>query len=295
MSLNTLDVTLTARTDIKSYNVEINKSTLEILTLILEFKLASACHITRFISKKEYSRYIYKKLRRMWSAGFLESFKILSGNRPSLIYMLSRRGLRLLIEHNLCKPQQLKSYPKAKKLLSWGLFKHESQIVELDSLESLNNSSKLRISFKGEDSSQSQDYISDKRVEALTPDYMAVYKTSQAERTVYTEFERTRKSNEALLDKIQRYYNYFSPDNFEALVLRLIFQTQNMERSFWLNIFMNRPTLLKLNIASTNLDLLSSAKQFLGPVYAAESTVKLSKEGQLKADISQRVKLFDFL
>lgn len=295
MYLNTLDVKLTPRTDVSPYNVEINQSTLEILTLILEFRLVSSCHVARFVSRKERSRYIYTKLRRMWQARLLESFKVFSGGGFSLYFMLSKKGLKLLAEHGHSEPSRLKSYPTAKTLLSWGLFKHEAQIVELASLESLNNSANLTISFKGEDSSQLQDYISDKQIEALTPDYTVVYKTSQAEHKVYTEFERTKKPAEALLNKIQRYLDFLTPENYQTSTVRLIFQTPAMERSFWLNIFMNRPSLLKLNIVTTNLDLISSAKEFLEPIYSSENVVKLNRDGQLKAEISQRIKLFNFL
>ncbi len=295
MYLNTLDVKLTPRADVNPYNVEINDSTLEILNLILEFRLTSSCHITRFISQKERSRYIYTKLRRMWQAKLLESFKVHSGSTSSLFYMLSKKGLRVLAEYGQHEQHRLKNYPTAKTLLSWGLFKHEAQIVELASLESLNKSTNLDISFKGEASSQSQDYLSDKQIEALTPDYSVVYKTSGTENKVYTEFERTRKSNEALLNKIQRYLDFLILEDLQKYTLRLIFQTAGMERSFWLNIFMNRAALLKLNIVTTNLDLIFGAKQFLEPIYASENTVKLTKDGQLKIEIIQRIKLFNFL
>ncbi len=295
MYLNTLDVKLTPRTDVSSYNVDINESTLQILSLILEFKLASNCHIARFLTGQDQTKYIYRKLRFMWRAKLLESFKVLSGSSTSLFYMLSKKGLKLLVESRRYEPRHLKNYPIAKTLLSWGLFKHEAEIVELASLESLNKSANLDINFKGEDSSQLQDFRDNKQIEALTPDYTVTYKTNQVENKVYTEFERTRKSNEALLNKIQRYLDFSAPQDLQKHTLRLVFQTLGMERSFWLNIFLNRPSLLKLNILTTNLNLISGAKQFLEPIYASESTVKLNKDGPLKVEVSQRVKLFNFL
>jgi hypothetical protein len=231
----------------------------------------------------------------MWRAKLLESFKVLSGSSMSLFYMLSKKGLKLLVESRRYEPRHLKNYPTAKTLLSWGLFKHEAEIVELASLESLNKSANLDINFKGEDSSQLQDFRDNKQIEALTPDYTVTYKTNQVENKVYTEFERTRKSNEALLNKIQRYLDFSAPQDLQKHTLRLVFQTLGMERSFWLNIFLNRPSLLKLNILTTNLNLISGAKQFLEPIYASESTVKLNKDGPLKVEVSQRVKLFNFL
>jgi hypothetical protein len=295
MHSNTVDVKLSDRTNVAPYKLGITEATLKILTLILEFKLASSCHIARFITGRDQTKYIYRKLRFIWRAGLLESFKVLSGDTYSLYYMLSKRGLAILLENGLCEQQQIKNYPKPKTLLSWGLFKHEAQVVELASLESVNRSANLNIAFKGEDNSQGQDYINDKRIEALTPDYTVFYKTGQAEYKVYTEFERTKKANEILLNKIQRYFNFLTPENFKTTTLRLIFQTLNMERLFWLNIFMNRPSLLKLNIVTTNLDLVSTAKHFLTPVYASESSIKLTKDVQLKVEIPQRIKLFNFL
>ncbi len=295
MYLNTIDVKLTPRKDIGSYNVDLNESTLEILILILEFKLASSCHISRFVSQKERGRYIYTKLRRMWQAKLLESFKVFSGSSFTLFYMLSKKSLKILAESGQCEPYRLKNYPTAKTLLSWGLFKHEAQIVELASLESLNKSTNLNISFKGEDNSQLEDFRDDRQIEALTPDYTVTYKNNQSEYKVYTEFERTRKSNESLLNKIQRYLDFSNPQDFQKHTLRLVFQTLSMERSLWLNIFLNRPSLLKLNILTTNLDFIFGAKQFMEPIYASESTVKLNKDGLLKAEISQRIKLFNFL
>jgi hypothetical protein len=297
MYLNTIDVKLTPRIGIDSYNLEVNSSTLEILALILEFKLASACHITRFLTGKDQSRYMYKKLRRMWQAGLLESFKVFSGSIAgySVFYMLSKKGLALLQKHGLCEFSRLKNYPEAKVLLSWGLFKHEAQIVELASLESQNKSENFSLSFQGEASSLSLDFKNNKSIEGLTPDYTVVYKSAQAEQKVYTEFERTRKSNIALLNKIQRYLDFLSADELQKIMLRLVFQTVGMEQSFWLNIFTNRPTLLRLNIVTTHLDLISGRQEFISPIYASESTAKLTKLGQLRVDLSQRIKLLPFI
>lgn len=297
MLLNTLDVKLTPRTNIKPYRVKINPATLKILTLLFEFKLATSWQMSRFLSQTNMSRYVYTKLRRMWQARLLESLKVFSGSVAGvpLYYMLSKKALAILADQGLYEIQDLKTYPKAKTLLSWGLFKHEAQIVELASLESLNKSKALDISFKGEFSSQSQDFMDDKTIEALTPDYTVIYKTGGDKYLIYTEFERTRKSDEALLNKIQRYLKFLSQQDPKKHIIRLIFQTPKMEQSFWLNIILNKPGLLKLNIVTSNLELTSGHKQFLQPIYAAESTVKLTKSGKLGADMSQRIKLLPFL
>ena len=59
MYQNSLEVKLTPRTKVKTYNVKLNPATLEILTLLFEFKLAGSWHITRFLKQKDTSRHIY--------------------------------------------------------------------------------------------------------------------------------------------------------------------------------------------------------------------------------------------
>jgi hypothetical protein len=296
MLLNTLEVELTSRDGIKPYRLGINQSTLDILTLILEFKLATNWHISRFLTGDDHSKYLYTKLRRIWQAGLLESFKIFVGKRSGMrvYYMLSKAGLKLLLEHGLIEPNQIKTYPKAKTLLDWGLFRHESQIVELASSEALNQSDKLKITFKGEDSSLAFDFRSDKQIQALTPDYTALYTIGGKKHLIYTEFERTRKSHEAMLKKIQRDWNFIPAEERQKVIIRIIFQTPGMEEAFWLNIFLNKPSLLGLKIITTNITLIKEHKDFLQAIYATQDTVKLTKDPKLKATIRQRAKLFNF-
>lgn len=298
MYLNTLDVKLIPRTDVKPYNVRINASTLEMMSLILEFKVASGWHISRFLSQKDQDKYVYFKLRCMWRAGYLESFKVYSGSLAGtpVFYMLSKAGLKLLAEQGKYGENELRTYPHAKTLLSWGLFKHEAQVIELASLEAKNKSKNLNILFKGEIASQAHGAMSDKQIEVLTPDYTALYQLGQTEQCVYSEFERTLKSKDAMLRKLDRYVQYLSPEERTNRTLRIIFQTPHMEKGFWMNIVSNKPILLqKLRILTTNLTLLEDYTQFLEPIYLSESTVKLIKDGLLKIDASERTKLFSFL
>lgn len=298
MYLNTLDVQLTPRTDTKTYNIQINESVLNILSLIFEFKLATSWQISRLLIHKDQNTYIYLKLRRMWQAHLLESFKTYSGSLAGIpvYYMLSKKGLQILQEQGKYNTNQIRNYPKAKTLLAWGLFKHEAQVVELASMEAKNNSEHLSITFKGEDSSQKRELLSDKNVEAFTPDYFVCYTYDQATHFVYSEFERTNKSKEAMLKKIERYYSYLSYEQRKQITLRIIFQTQAMEASFWLNLLLNKPGLLQnLNILTTNLMLIEDYQSFIKPLYATSNTIRLNKEARLKVDIPQRAKLFSFL
>ena len=298
MYLNTLDVTLTPRTNNKKYNVQINKTTLDILSLIFEFKVATAWQITRFLEQRDQSKYLYLKLNRIWQAGLLESFKIFTGSRAGMpvYYMLSKLGLKLLVEQGLYNPIHIKNYPQAKTLLSWSLFRHEAEIVELASMEVKNRSESFTIIFKGEASSLSHDFMSDKAIEVLTPDYTVFYGVGEMKKYIYSEFERTVKSKPAMLKKIERYVQFLNPEQREHATIRLIFQTPSMEQSFWLNILSNQANFLqKLRVVSTNLSFLERHEQFLEPIYASEETIKLAKHSHLTIDMSQRIKLFSFL
>ncbi len=297
MYLNTLDVSLNPRTEVDSYNLKINESALDILGLVLEFKVATSWHISRFLTQKDQSKYIYTKLRRMWKAGLLESFKVYSGSLAGIpvFYMLSKTGLKILEEQGKYDPELLRIYPHAKSLLSWGLFKHEAQVVELASIEIKNKSSNLSILLKGEIVSQGRELLSNKNIEVLTPDYTVLYTLGQNTYCIYSEFERTVKSKEAMLKKLERYISYLNSEQRKAVTLRLIFQTPNMEQSFWVNILSNQPSLLqKLRIVTTNLSLLESHTQFLEPVYLSEASIRL-KGRPFKIGGSERIKLFSFL
>jgi hypothetical protein len=298
MYLNTLDVTLNPRTEADGYNLKVNESTLQILALIFEFKVATTWHISRFLTQKDQSKYVYTKLRRMWKAGLLESFKVYSGSLAGIpvFYMLSKTGLKELADQGRYGLADLKAYPKAKTLLSWGLFKHEAQAVELASLEIKNNSNNLKITCQGEISSQVHQLLSNKNIEVLTPDYIIVYHLGQTEHLIYTEFERTQKSNDASLRKVERYIRCLDFEQRQRITLRLIFQTPSMEQSFWVNILSNQPTFLQnLRIVTTNLTLLHNYNHYLEPIYISEPSVRLIKDGRLKAEILNRIKLFSFL
>ncbi|MFZ2189470.1 MAG: replication-relaxation family protein [Candidatus Magasanikiibacteriota bacterium] len=298
MFLNTIDVTLTPRKEVKVYNVQMNTATLKMLSLIFEFKLATAWQITRFLKQRDKVNYIYLKLRRLWQAGLLESFKVFTGSRAGMpvYYMLSKGGLEILNEAGGYDKLRLKNYPQAKTLLSWNLFRHEAEVVELASLEAKNTSGNLKIIFKGETESLERNFRSDKNIEVLTPDYTVFYLAFGITEKVYSEYERTQKSVEAMLKKIERYVQYLNPDENIHTTLRFVFHTPQMEQAFWLGLLMNKASFLqKLRIFTTNLSLLESFPQFLEPIYVSEQTVKLIRQGRLTADLTKRIKLFSFL
>jgi len=275
-----------------------SQSLLDILALIFEFKIAAAWHLARFISQKDKNKYLQLKLRRMWQAGLLESLQIYAGTRLGMpvYYMLSKQGLKTLAEQAHYDKIRLKGYPSPASFISSGLFKHDAQIVELASLEAMNRTEHLNISFTGETGSMTRENRSDKNIEVLTPDYLVDYVFSGLTERVYTEFERTNKSASAMIKKIERYRQYFRPGEEKQKTLRLIFQTPRMEESFWLNILVNKPALLqRLRVVTTNVPLLKTAKQFLEPVYAMENVVTFKREGRLMVEIKGRVKMFSFL
>ena len=299
MSLNTLDVKLTPRKETDCYRVLMNDSALDVLKLIFEFKLCTGCHVSRFISQKDKSRYVYMKLRRMWQAGFLESFKVFSHSfvGASLYYMLSKQGLEALEQYAYYERSRLKVYPNTKTLLDWGLFKHEAQVVELASIEVMNKGTGLDISFKGEHSSVAYDQY--RNFEALTPDYTVYYKLGEeeVEHCIYTEFERTLKSKSAILRKIQRYADYLKflePQDQKNKTLRIIFETPKMEAAFWLNLYLNKPDLLRyVHIRTTHLSLIKESKDFFEAIYCSDITVEFVRGRHLSMDTTKKVKMFE--
>src|SRR3989338_7242487 len=197
MFLNTLQVVLKQRQeDANIYHLRITPAILDILFLIFEFKIATSWHISRFLVQKDQDKYIYFKLRKMWEVGLLESFKVYAGTTWGMpvYYMLSKDALDLLKEQGKYDPTMLKNYPKAKTLLSWGLFMHEAEVVELASMEAKNNSESLKITFSGEMNSGGYEFRSDKNIEVFPPDYTATYSIRTKVVPIYTEYERTLKS-----------------------------------------------------------------------------------------------------
>lgn len=293
-----LEITLTPRVNVKPYNVQMNEASLDILKLLFEFKIATAWQIARFLKQRDIVKYVYLKLHRMWQAGLLESFKVYTGSLAGVpvYYVLSKAGIKAIADQAHYDALRLKNYPSARILLSSGSFKHEARVVELASLEALNKSDNLDIAFKGEMGSQTREYRSDKNIEVLTPDYTALYAVGDGMEHVFTEFERTNKTNRAMMRKIERYVRFFTIEASEHATLRIIFQTSGMETSFWLNLILDKPHFLKhLRILTTHVSLLSGPTQFMEPVYAAENTVDLARQGRVMANISSRIKLFSFL
>lgn len=294
MLFPTLEVILTPRSN-TPYKADLNQSTIDILKIIFEFKIVATWHIARFLGQPERAKYLYLKMRRLWQAGLLESLQVYGGTRVGMpiYYMLSKEGLNILADHAHYDKLQLKSYPSATSLISSNLFRHEAQVVELASLEAKNRSNNLKLNFMGETGSMTREILSGHAVEVLTPDYAVIYSYIDIRQLVYTEFERTNKSTAAMLRKVERYVRYFGPGDTKYITLRLIFQTPRMETAFWLNIFMNKPSLLlRLRICTTHLALLETPQQFCEPIYATQRTATLKRKGRVVAEVESRVKLF---
>ena len=289
-------MTITPRIDSESYNIQLNQSALDILSLLFEFKIAASWHIARFSMKKDDSKHIYFKLRRMWKAHLLESVKVSFIPGMPVYYFLSQKGRDALHVRGTYTKELLSSYPQFKNILHKTTFEHDSQVTELASREVRNASDSLRITFKGELNSGFHDYRSDKNIEVFTPDYTVLYTVGDREFCIYSEFERTPKSKEAMVRKIERYLQHLSPQERENVTLRLIFQTPGMEQSFWLNMLGNNAHCLeRIRIVTTNVLLLQRCEQFLEPVYTSKDSVQLTKYSNLAADTSARIKLFPFL
>ncbi len=292
------EIILNPRNDVEGYNVQANESAIEILSLVYEFKIATGRQLARFLEQREESKYLYLKLRRMWRAGFLDSFRVYTGSRFGMpvYYLLTQKGLDALASAKRYEERDIDEYPNLKTLISPSCFKHEAAIVELASLEAKNHSEQISISFRGELSSISRDFRSAKDIEIFTPDFTARYSFKSDHRTIYTEFERTPKSKEVMLAKLERYVRYLDFEERQRSILRFIFETPAMERSFWLTIIKSDPNLLtRLHIVTSSVPLLSAHEHFLEPVYVSGDSVQIKKENRPSADLSRRVKLISFL
>ena len=286
------DYTITPRTEISYYHLVINDSTVKILKLLYDFRLATGWQLCRFMLQQDKNSYIYKKVNLMWQTGLVDSFKVYVhagrfGN--PLYYTLSKQGLQALMEFAHYEPSWLKGYPKPEDMLALPSFPHEAQIVELASLESMNQPKDKRftIEFYGEMMSKGRDYINDKLVEGFSPDYMVIYAKEGKEFKFYTEYERTRKSYKAILQKLNRYRYYFSyPNDKQDFTIRFIFQTPGMEQGFWLNLILNGHSFINMNIISTNMSLITGHQDFTRNFYAKYETIDLVKNPKLNVIIS---------
>ncbi len=262
-----------------------NESAIDILSLLYEFKIATGKQLTRFLEQRDDSKYLYLKLRRMWRAGLLDSFRVYTGASFGIpvYYVLTESGLEALASAKRYSISEVEQYPKLGSLISSSTFKHEAAIVELASLEAKNHSEQLAISFQGEFRSAARDVRSFRDIEIFTPDFTARYSFGTDHRTVYTEFERTPKSKDVMLAKLKRYVHHLDFEEREQTIVRFLFQTPVMEHRFWKIVLKDDPKLYtRLRVMTSNASLISAHQQFLEPIY-------------MSMDLSKRVKLIPFL
>lgn len=234
----------------------------------------------------------------MWRAGLLESFKVYAGARFGMpvYYLLAPSGLEVLASADKYGDEAFTNYPDQKILLTPACFKHDATIVELASLEAKNSSDRLPIAFRGEQRASALDFRSGKDIEVFAPDYAAKYSFGDEMRAVFTEYERTRKTKDAMMKKLDRYIRHLSFEERDRSVIRFIFETAGMERAFWATVIEYDPNLLdRLNLFTTNIASLSDYRHFLEPIYVSGKSIKMRKENKLSVDLSRRVKLMPFL
>jgi len=288
------------------YHIQYNESTIKILSLIFEWKLTTSTHIAKFFGKEDRDKHIYAKLRRMWQGGLLESFKVFEGSYIAMpmYYTLSKQGLKLLQENGrgLYDKQLVRKYPDKETYLSLIFFKHECMVVELASLESQVANERLAIKFRGEAQSSAHDrrYDSnrDYNIEVFTPDYSVQYKIDEHVLPImFTEYERTPKSKANMLRKLERYFLFFRWDERKDYILRIIFETEGMERAFWKVTLTAHDTnstgssVRNLRIITTNLSLITVSKDFLTEIYATRESLTYNRETK-KLEIAVRIKMF---
>ncbi len=291
-------ITITPRTTSNAYNVRLNQTTFDILSFLFEFKLLGVRELTRVLQPKRNTKYIYRKLGQMKSAGLIETHQMpraTSFGTP-VYYMLEKRGLKLLEEHGKYSRFEIAKYPKTTALLRLDTFAHDIQVGELASLEAINATESLHISMKGEAASLAYDWRSDSNIEVFTPDYTALYEKDGNCITIYTEFERTPKSKQALFRKIKRYLLHLESEARKNCILRFIFQTPAMERNFWLTMVIEGSQYVQsLSLATTNMTLLSDHAQFMSPIYSTDDSMRLVRRGRVEAVLSRRVKLLPWI
>lgn len=291
-------ITISPRTKSNAYNVRLNQTTFDILSSIFEFKLLIIPQLVRLVTPKRNTAYLYRKLHQMWSAGLVEAYKVQASTSfgTPIYYGLGKRGLALLEQHGKYSPVEIAKYPQTKSLLRLDTFAHDIQVAELASMEMLNATPEFNIALKGETSSLAYDWMSDSNVEVFTPDYTAIYAKEDHRTTVYTEFERTPKSKEALFRKIKRYLLHLEHGERKNIVIRFIFQTPSMERNFWLTMILDSPSLLRsLPLVTTNLTCIADHAGLLAPIYATHESVQLVRRGKVDVDLSRRVKLLPWI
>jgi len=279
------EITLTPRTDCEGYNAQVNEGTIDILSLLYEFKIATGRQIARFLEQREESKYLYLKLRRMWRAGLVDSFRVYTGVSFGIpvYYVLTKTGLEALASAERYSVSEVEQYPKFEALISLSSFRHEAAIVELASLEAKNHSEQLALSFRGEFRSITRDVRSQRDVEIFTPDFTARYSFGSDHRMVYTEFERTPKAKAVMLATLKRYLHHLNFEERERTIVRFLFQTPVMEDRFWKMVLRDESKLhTRLHIMTSNASLIFAHQQFLEPIY-------------LSMDLSKRVKLIPFL
>lgn len=271
---------------------------LEILSYIFEFKLATACHLSRFVRHMEYDEHLAAALSVMWRGGYLVRTMAQAGNpvRRHAFYLLARDGLAELRDAGLHPMEHLERYPRAEPFLASANLRHEVAITELSSMESLIAEPGLSLDFSGELSSLGHERKSGYAVEVFTPDYVVRYAAGNKEYPVYTEYERTRKSPEVLVKKMEHYAYRLQRDERGAAVVRCIFETADMEGVFWSALLARMPQLLgQLRVMTTNLGLIEESRDFLMPIYASGTNVRLGDDRRAHIDPAARAKLFPFL
>lgn len=301
---NTFQPTLERRPEgVVAPRYRLNESVVQILKLINDFKLLQNMHIARFVSGREKDANLARKLRTLWLDGMVERFKVYSGSIAEMkyYYILSKKGADFLRELGKYEDTRIQSKKFSKgKEINWNLFGHDSWVADLASFESLLRSDELEIDFLGELACVEYEEVAGKVKEALSPDYLTIFTHRGDEYHVYTEFERTHKSHEKKLRKLNAYANFFGKHGLTDTI-RFVFLNEKMEFNFWASLMKKNPAVLVgLNIYSTNLERIQEVEDLKEPVYIRvnESNMPLERVGAVRRvsrDKYNPVKLFEWM
>lgn len=122
----------------------------------------------------------------------------------------------------------------------------------------------------------------------FTPDYVVEYRIDgNLKATAFTEYERTPKSKEGLIKKVERYLFHIMWEDRPKYMLRFIFETEAMERAFWKTII----HAYNLFIVTTNLSLINTWQNFQEAIYATRQKVRLWNQDSVKLEIRDRMRI----
>ena len=295
---NSIDIKLEKRPEVISKTIKPTQQNLRILYFIFDFHTLTATQLARFTQKKiEPTRQLYRILRKMWLADIVDRIPILLeyNSNPEKFYCISKNGINYLIEHLTKEYQHIKvsQIKHSRSYIRMTFMKHVYGVAEIASLEKLamNFQKNIEIKFMGSLTTKEHRTLNKKRVEVISPDFFSQYKTENKIIQIFTEYERSIKSKQYKIKKIEHYYEFLKKKNFTQ-TLRFVFPTHTLEKNFWTYFIRVKPEYFNyINTISTNLEILKEPKNFFENIYLKvhRDTIFLRKQGGYETIDSSKI------